>query len=204
MTPELFETYCRFIRVITEHINSHFEEQKEYIFCKEGCSLCCQNAQYPCTELEFKFLNLGFSLLDINLKNKIFENIIKIKKDKNTFSETKFRYTCPFLIDNKCSVYYYRPLICRSFGLSYYEQVKNEKGEIQNILQIPFCVEKGLNYHEVYDIEKGVLSTDLFKAKGFKIEPKAYHLSPEYLISEVGENMLGLSFGNVKPLIDWF
>ena len=56
------EKYFQFIRVIMERINAHFEAQKEYIHCKEGCALCCKNGEYPCSELEFEFIKLGFKV----------------------------------------------------------------------------------------------------------------------------------------------
>ena len=199
MIPEDFDKYCQFIRVVTQRLNEHFASQKEYIFCKEGCSLCCENGEYPCTELEADFLKSGTILLNSEAKDKIFYNIEKCKADKNNYKGKKFHYVCPFLIDKKCSVYNFRPLICRVFGLSYYSEL-NEKREIK----IPFCVEQGLNYSAVYDKDKDILSMEKFCSGGFKHEPLSTNLSPEFLKSKVGEDILGLNFGKEKPLLDWF
>lgn len=39
---ERMDKFYQFIRVIMERINAHFEDQKEYIHCKEGCSLAAK------------------------------------------------------------------------------------------------------------------------------------------------------------------
>ncbi|MBR1423948.1 YkgJ family cysteine cluster protein [bacterium] len=196
---EVFDSYCQFIRVITQRINTHFEEQSEYIHCKEGCSLCCRNGEYPCTDLESQFLKFGMNLLPMQLKVVIEDNIHNIKNEKAKFKGNTFEYVCPFLINDRCSVYNFRPLICRTFGLTYYEHSNGK-----NFLKIPFCVKEGLNYHEVYDEAEACLSSELFKQKGFNVEPQAYNLSPDFLISKVGKEMLGLDFGELKTIIDWF
>ena len=54
------ENYLQFLRVLNIRLNEHFENQKEYIHCKEGCSNCCKNGQYPCSKFEFEFLKFGF------------------------------------------------------------------------------------------------------------------------------------------------
>lgn len=199
MTPEEFNKYCQFIRVITQRLNEHFENQKEYLFCKKGCSFCCENGEYPCSKLESEFLNAGIALLDKDSQNAIFSNIEKIKNKQKNFNEKKFYYVCPFLIQHKCSIYNFRPLICRVFGLSYYSE-KMGKREVK----IPFCVEKGLNYSKVYDNENNYLSMEMFKSAEFKHEPLATNLSPEFLKIRVGKDLMNLEFGEEKPLIDWF
>ena len=195
------EIYEKFIRVITGRINEHFEEQKEYLCCKEGCALCCQSGQYPCTSLELEYLSLGFSYLPQEIQEKIYSNIDKIKKEKADFKGEKFLYTCPFLIDNKCGVYNHRLIVCRTFGLIYF----NEDAEVSKInpLKVPFCFEKGLNYSKVYDKEKNNLSVKKCKEQGYKNEPIAYNLNFKQYREKVGKNMLNLDFGEEKSLIDW-
>ena len=54
----------------------------------------------------------------------------RMKKTKVTSKKTKlewkkdeadFIYECPFLINNRCCVYSYRGIICRTFGLAYFD-----------------------------------------------------------------------------------
>ena len=122
MDEKELEAYCQFLRVVNKRINEHFEDQKEFICCKEGCAQCCKNAQYPCSKLEFEFLKIGFISLPLEQQKIIISNIEKIKNEVKEHKEGKFTYTCPFLINDRCSVYNFRMIICRTFGLAYYEE----------------------------------------------------------------------------------
>lgn len=193
------ENYLQFLRVLNIRLNEHFENQKEYIHCKEGCSHCCKNGQYPCSKLEFEFLKFGFQQLPLDVREKIVNNIIKIKQENN--NQEKFYYECPFLIDNKCSVYNFRMIICRTFGLAYHI---NDPKTGKTHLKSPFCMEIGLNYSEVYDSGTSTFSMEKFKKSGYKQEPLAYNLSTNYIKTEFGEKMMDINFGEEKALIDWF
>ncbi|MBP3821389.1 hypothetical protein J6G99_07090 [bacterium] len=203
MKENQIEKYCQFIRVIMERINSHFDDQKEYIKCREGCSLCCQNGEYPCSELEFEFLKIGFMSLEHNIQKIIVEKVEKLKQQQVLCNNgEKFIYECPFLIDNKCSVYKFRMIICRTFGLSYFTLADKQKGS--NIIKVPFCcMQNGLNYSEVYDVEKNTFSNEKFKKGNFKKEPMAYNLSNDFLMEKFGKEIMDIDFGEIKPLIDW-
>lgn len=201
MKENQMEGYFQFIRVIMERINAHFEAQKEYIHCKEGCALCCKNGEYPCSELEFEFIKLGFVTLPAETQQIIIDKIIKLKEEKSKLKEgEKFIYECPFLMDDRCSIYRNRMIICRTFGLSYYDQDDETK---KNTLKVPFCMNNGLNYSEVYDKEKNTFSSDMFKQTGYKTEPVAYNLGVQFLIEKFGKDIMDLDFGEIKALIDW-
>ena len=199
---EKVERYVEFLKYVMVKINNYFENQREYICCKQGCTHCCTNGEYPCTEVEFFLLKHGIESLSLEKKEIVFKNIQKILNDKNNFSKDEiFTYICPFLIEDKCAVYHYRMLICRTFGLPYYVD-EEINGIVKERLKMPFCVEKGLNYSQVYDGENKMLSSDLYKQKGYKTEPLAYNLSLEYLTKVLAKDF-GVEFGNSKPLIDW-
>ena len=197
---ERMEKFYQFIRVVMERINSHFEDQKEYIHCKEGCSLCCETGEYPCSELEFEFVKQGFMTLERSVQEKIINNVLKLKEEKSKFSGKSFMHQCPFLIDHKCSIYPFRMIICRTFGLSYYD--KDEYTE-KNTIKVPFCMEKGLNYSEVYDSKNKTFSTELFNKTGYKKEPLTYNLGVEFLVKKFGQEIMDLDFGEFKRLIEW-
>lgn len=201
MDRDTFNTYEQFIRVVTGRIEEHFKDQNEYICCKEGCSHCCTSGEYPCSFLELDYLATGFSFLPEATQNIIYGNIKKIKEEKSNFTGKHFLYTCPFLIDNKCSIYNHRMLVCRTFGLIYYNN--NTGINKANPMKVPFCVEKGLNYSKVYDKEKNNLSIEKAKKLGYKNDPVAYNLNFYDLREKVGKEMLNLDFGEEKSLIDW-
>ena len=66
-----------------------FDNQAEFIKCKEGCSYCCEKGEYPFSELEFNYLIEGYKQLDSNTKKIIKENIKQINNEKST---DLFRY----------------------------------------------------------------------------------------------------------------
>lgn len=191
----MIEKYEKYLSFIQEYLRKFFEQQKPYVFCKEGCSICCEIGHYPMSELEFNYLSIGFSLLESEKKKRVQNNI---KKYKRIIQNPSDYYMCPFLLDNRCSVYNYRPLICRSYGLLYF--VTNDKGVPE--FKIPCCVSHGLNYSNVYDENKKSMSKEKFIKLGIKEEPLSYNVSLEYL--QYNEFTSGLDFGKSKKMIDWF
>ncbi len=193
----MVENYEKYLELINGKINGFFEKQKPYIFCKEGCSLCCEKGEYPWSEIEYKYLMKGFFELPTELQEQIKTKIKQIKEDKKNFKgDGVFLHECPFLINKKCSVYKYRGIICRSFGLLV--QVEGKKP------QIPFCSSLGLNYSNVYDVEKRSISPELYEKTGLDIEPVIFNVSYKFLTNDTFADGFNFKFGDKKPLIDWF
>lgn len=113
-------------------IEEYFEAHKEFICCKAGCSDCCEKGDYPIAEDELKILMLAYSKLENSQKIRVQENIKNMEKGG----------ACPFLLDKLCSIYPYRPMICRIHGLAYL--TKN------NVVKVPYCANNGKNYAKVY------------------------------------------------------
>jgi len=207
-STEQLANYKAYLNLIEERmINKYFEQQKPYIFCKAGCSHCCEKGQYPVTKIELAYLLLGFSQLPNEQKIEIIEKIKKLKQEKlkfeteNPASKEGFMYECPFLKNNKCSVYEFRAVICRTHGLMFFvEGVKDE--EPKN--KIPFCVHLGLNYSNIYDEKTKTLSDEKMKELGITQEPLAYNLSLKTLFNNEITQNLDFEFGKVRAMIDWF
>jgi len=191
----MIENYVTYLKFISEKLEKFFENQKDYIFCKKGCAKCCKNAQFPYSMAEVTYLLQGSVQLDDETQNKIYENVIKINKEKEKFDGKVFLYDCPFLINDACCVYEYRGLVCRSFGLI------TKKDE--NTSKIPFCYKLGLNYSNVMDFEQNKITPEKFAASGIKEEPHGYNVSYDFLTSEDFERAFNFKFGEKKPLIDW-
>ena len=131
----MFENYEKYLAFLNEKLQKFFESQKPFIFCHKGCAKCCKNAQFPYSLLEIRYLLAGFLKLDKETQDKIEENLQTIVKKKKKFRGKIFKYECPFLIDDVCSVYEYRGVICRTFGLM--------TNTLEQKLRAPFCYEKG-------------------------------------------------------------
>lgn len=163
-----------------------FEAQKPFIKCKEGCAYCCKEGEYTISELEY--LNLMFCYNDLSdeIKDKVNENISTLLEKSR-----ERMYECPFLVNNRCSVYAARPLFCRTFGLISYD----EKGR----KRMPFCVDLNLNYANVYD----KTSKTIVKLDNEAIAPVAYNINRKFLRSKKVEKAFNIYFGDDKPLVEW-
>ena len=199
ITLEMLKNFGKYLELIeTRLLNKYFEKQKDYIFCKEGCAACCKYGEYPTSELELMYLVAGYQGLDKETQDKIAVNIDNIKTGLANTDDKM--YQCPFLIDNRCAVYNNRTLICRTHGLLFYE--KDKDGNLKN--KMPACVNDGLNFSQVYDTERGMISPELWKASAIEAEPVAYNISREALMNNELTKDFGLEFGDSKRMIDWF
>ena len=192
----MLENYLKYLKIIDSKLEKFFEIQKPYIFCKVGCSQCCKNAQFPYSEIEIEYLMQGAMELDDKTRKLIHSNIEKILKEKKNFKGDIFKYDCPFLINDACSVYKNRGIVCRAFGLL-------SIGE-NNKIKIPFCHHQNGNYSNV--IEKGTseITQESYKKSGIEQEPKAYNVSYKFLTKPEFEDGFNFKFGEKKALIDWF
>ena len=193
----MIENYELFLYYLNKNLDSFFKEQAPYIFCKKGCARCCQNAEFPYSKLEATYLKLGFVKLNNKVREIVSENISKLKKEKINYKDEKFLYTCPFLIDNVCSIYDFRGIVCRTFGLiTAYDE---------NTVNIPFCHNYGLNYSNVIDSKKNLITNEKWMESGIKTEPKCYkNISYDILTSKDFEEKFRIKFGEKQSLIDWF
>ena len=193
----MFEKYELYLFALNQKLSKFFENQREYICCKEGCAHCCCDGNYLYTSIEAEYLKFGLARLPLKVQSEIQQKILKIKQDKLEWKkdEADFIYECPFLINNRCCVYSYRGIICRTFGLAYFD--KNNKTKVPN------CVFKGLNYAKVYDPKTKLISTRLFEKEGYKNEPIAFNLSLNFLYKNEVTEYIGIEFGKVKPMVDW-
>ena len=187
--------FIKYLNFLQNNLDKFFEQQTPYISCKKGCGLCCQNAQFPFSEMEFNYLIQGSLTLPKEMQQKVEENITKTKKEKSNFEGDIFKYDCPFLVDNVCSIYEHRGIVCRTFGLI---EATEEKAKI------PFCHSNGLNYSNVVDEEKKTISQEKYLSLNEKKRPLAYNINYKFLTSEKVEKEYGFEFGEKKPLIDWF
>ena len=184
-----------FLYTLNKELQKMFDNQAEFIKCKEGCSYCCEKGEYPFSELEFNYLIEGYKQLASNTKKIIKENIKQINKEKSKNTDKIFMHKCPFLIDKRCSVYKNRGIICRTFGLL----CEHNDGR----LTIPFCHEYGLNYAQLYDKELGQLIDERDGIKLSKTEPAAFRIERDNIMNLSIAKNLNIVWGDSKTMIDF-
>lgn len=191
----MINNYVRYLEFLNEKFERFFKSQEPYIFCKKGCGKCCKGAQFPYSQMEATYLMYGAQQLDETTAKKVMENIQKVKQQKSEFKGERFRYDCPFLINDECCVYEYRGIICRAFGLM---TIDNDEK-----VKVPFCCFDGYNYSNVMQDDGKNVSPEKFKALGVKEEPVAFNVRYENLTDEDIARGFNFRFGEKKPLIDW-
>lgn len=158
--------YQKFIKELDKKLEDYFASQASYLVCKKGCADCCKAGDYPLSDLELQYLMLGYQKLDAELKLKVQERIKNMQKGGE----------CPFLNDNLCSVYDYRPIICRVHGLAYLCKDKTVK--------LPYCINNGKNYISKYQNGE------------FIGEPILENLDTNKILE-------GLNYNEIRNLYDW-
>lgn len=158
--------YKDFLVDLDKRLNEYFELHREHINCCVGCSSCCETGDYPMSQLELEYLMQGYAKLNDKDKITVQNNIKNIIKGG----------ACPFLIDKKCSVYSFRPIICRVHGLAYLCA--------DEVVKVPYCANEGKNYNKVY------------KDGEIEINPVKENLDTQNLLKD-------FNFGEIRNLIDW-
>ena len=182
----MINRFRKYLEIIDSKLERMFKKQTPFLHCKKGCAYCCKEGEYPLSELEYINLMFYYNSLQYEIKDKINSNIkFLIESNKQKV------YTCPFLVDEVCAVYPARPIICRTFGLITFTKEGRSK--------IPFCVNLGLNYSEVYDKN----TSKIIKCAKDGTEPVAFNIHRRTLRSKEMEDTFEIFFGEDKALIDW-
>lgn len=204
-----FEKYKALLEAIMPILDEHFELQKDYIKCKVGCSTCCQKGYYPVTTAEAKLMIEGFKNLPEQLREEIIQKAEKLARERETFMAqgneiTAFKYACPFLVRDKCSVYEHRPIICRTQGLIL-QSIRNEQA-----FNMPACVYIGLNYSNVWDENINFFSQEKVKTLGYEVPPVALDFSYESLLEMCGvnpdtllDNLINSENDEIRMIFEW-
>ena len=191
----MLKDYILFLEKLDKELKEYFNDQKDFVFCKSGCSNCCKESYYPVSALEYEYIKLGLSRLDkdkqILVLNKAFNIFIKrFEFIKINGENALFNYECPFLKDKNCIIYEYRPILCRTYGLM---TIDNRD---QNKFNFPNCVNYGLNYANV--MENNFVSQQKADKLGFSAKIKVFDI--DYLTLK--NRASHLDFGEINMLYE--
>ncbi len=104
----LMDAYMVTDQGITESIKRE-EKQGKKLACARGCASCCKSHEtIPVYPLELMGMSwYATEIIDGELREKLKTQL----RNLDTFQ------SCPFLIDNACSIHAVRPMACRSFNV---------------------------------------------------------------------------------------
>lgn|SRR5574344_244162 len=184
----MLDEYQNFLKEFDAILESLRTNQQKYLKCKKGCSMCCEQGEYPFSQLEFAYLTQGYLSLDEKTRAIVQQNIKELKENKKKNKKKTFEHQCPFLINGACCVYEYRGIICRTFGVCYYD-------EEREYVRVPGCVHFGLNYSEYFDEKTQTLNIEDVPRVNLRIDKiLRSHLAKKY----------SLESGEIRPMADWF
>jgi len=95
------EIYTHALKQLDSSVLGLQQEQQRYLQCKRGCSSCCTDA--------FRIRYIEAKILLAQLTPETRQNLQKTSEQREG--------QCVFLVDQACSVYDYRPILCRAYGL---------------------------------------------------------------------------------------
>jgi len=152
MEYELFDKYFEIRTEIDVLVESLFNIHKKQVNCKIGCSSCCMN---------FSILPIEFYAIKGKINNKL-KDINVTEKDETS---------CLFLAEEKCLIYEFRPIICRTHGTPILYMSDDENFELS------VC---DLNFTD-FDIDqfndKNTLMLDAYNSKLFSLNQEFLKIS---------------------------
>ena len=110
---------------------------KHYGFQCDGCGdNCCRTRFYHHTYLEYLYIRIGFEKLDPQIQRRMHRRAIEVcrKTAKAQEKGIPVRLWCPLNDAGLCTLYHFRPMICRLHGIPHELQRPG-----QNVLRGPGC-----------------------------------------------------------------
>lgn len=102
----LLDSYAINDNEMNKFLAKRSKQRNQNIACHKGCSNCCKNPMVQISNLESRGISFYISeIMDYDMQEKI-----KVRLLNHTTSAE-----CPFLLNDVCSIYEFRPLACRGF-----------------------------------------------------------------------------------------
>jgi Fe-S-cluster containining protein len=95
------EIYAHALKQLESSVWGLQQEQQQYLQCKQGCSSCCTDA--------FRIRYVEARILLDHITPETRQNLQKTSEQREG--------QCVFLVNQACSVYRDRPMLCRAYGL---------------------------------------------------------------------------------------
>ena len=120
--PILTAFFDRLHGIFADMDRQYAEAGKHYGFHCNGCEdNCCRTRFFHHTYLEFLYIHAGLNTLDLPRRQEIQSRAAWVCREtaKADQKERPVRLMCPLNSDGHCTLYAYRPMICRLHGISH-------------------------------------------------------------------------------------
>ncbi|WP_419768602.1 YkgJ family cysteine cluster protein [Arcobacter sp.] len=159
LSPNYYKSFDKRIKKATTN---------EQFACDKGCSHCCKRLKIGFPVLEIDYIVDYLNELDDDKKEVIAINLNSLEeKDRDKKinkreyikeaiieQESTLLYDCPFLIDDVCSIYEARPMICRTYLSKSFESCYVQ-GTADNVLDNIY----GQGYHNLLKHDNNIMYT---------------------------------------------
>lgn len=153
-TSQLAMMHTKLNKTYYEAIDKRIKKssRKLSIDCQKGCSSCCREINFDIPAMESEYVVDALNELENDKKIVIGQRLMSLREQFSEYSrQTKVRdseeqyqhmverqkvvkYDCPFLINDECSIYESRPVICRTYLSSGLEAcLKNGKADTEQV-----------------------------------------------------------------------
>ena len=120
--PILIAFLDRLQRIFAAMDRQYAEAAKHYGFHCDGCEdNCCRTRFYHHTYLEYLYIQAGLNQLGHQRQRELQSRAAAVCRETENADEKAMpvRRMCPLNTDGRCTLYTYRPMICRLHGISH-------------------------------------------------------------------------------------
>ena len=136
------------LKKIYAAMDRKYKEAADYYgFECTGCEdNCCLTRFYHYTLIEYLYIKEGFQCIENEKQAEVKQRSLVVcrKTDESDQNGKPVRLMCPLNVENLCSLYAYRPMICRLHGIPHEFQRPG-----QGILKSPGCGSFAVKYHDM-------------------------------------------------------
>lgn len=126
-THESFEPYTQLLSDLEKLTQALGQKHAAHITCQAGCSGCCLPGL---SVFPVEAANVSAALAQLGQDNPALREHVR-EQSQAALTQPEAQQHCPLLVNDLCSIYASRPVICRSHGYPiHFQDPEAEEGEV--------------------------------------------------------------------------
>ena len=113
-----YQQFLQHINDLSERLHTHYAQ---HLVCRAGCSGCCHH-HLSVFKIEANAIAEAVAALPEEMRQRVTEQARQMTDDEAV--------ACPLLVNDRCSIYAARPIICRTQGLPLLLEAENGTPEV--------------------------------------------------------------------------